>query len=351
MIFHSPPAFRPAPLLRSGHAQTLAGVYLPGGRAPNPSLTRQHIISLADGDAVVLHEDRPASWWTGDRTAILIHGLAGSHQSGYMQRTAARLNEAGFCTFRYDMRGCGAAYKLAQHPAHSGRVSDLLAALAFIEQRCPSSPVAAFGFSLGGNLLLNTLAEIGSAAGIPLEMAVALCPPIDLVQCSGFLKSGRWRLYDRHFIAALMQTLVDRRKNFPDSMAIQFSRKPTSLWDFDDAVTAPLSGYKCAEAYYRATSPIGRLGAIHIPTLIFTAANDPLVPAAMFSEAKLGPGVSLQIASGGGHLGFVSDGKQDADRRWLDWRLVEWAQALGRNGSKSVPSEVSQACARNNAHR
>jgi uncharacterized protein len=348
MKFHTAPPFRPAPLLRSGHAQTLAGVYLPGGRAPDRSLTRQHVISLADGDAVVLHEDRPASWQSGDRTVILVHGLAGSHQSGYMQRTAARLNEAGFCTFRYDMRGCGAAYRLAQYPAHSGRVSDLLAALAFIEQHCPGSPVTAFGFSLGGNLLLNTLAEIGSATGLPVEMAVALCPPIDLVRCSGFLKEGKWRVYDRFFIQALMKTLVERKKHFPNSASIQFARKPTSLWDFDDAVTAPLSGYESAEAYYRATSPAPRLVEIHIPTLIFTSENDPLVPVEMFRQVKLGPGVSLQIASGGGHLGFISDGRTitdrpDPDRRWLDWRLVEWAQTCRKSSSPSPASNQVHA--------
>jgi predicted alpha/beta-fold hydrolase len=215
--------------------------------------------------------------------------------------------------------------------------------LAFIEQHSPDSPVVAFGFSLGGNLLLNTLAEIGSATGFPLEMAVAVCPPIDLITCSGFLRSGTWRVYDRFFIQALMKTLAERQKRFPSSRAIQLARKPTSLWDFDDAVTAPLSGYENAEAYYRATSPIGRLGAIHIPTLIFTADNDPLVPVAMFSQAKLGPGVSLQIASGGGHLGFISDGnsssgRRDPDRRWLDWRLVEWAKTCEKSASPGPTS-------------
>lgn len=344
MNFRPAPAFRPARLLRSGHAQTLAGVYLPGGPAPDPKSTVQHVIPLADGDAVVVHEDRPPTWAAGNRVAILVHGLAGSHESGYMQRTAARLNDAGICTFRFDMRGCGAAYTLAQHPAHSGRVSDLLTALSFIEQRCKNSPLSAFGFSLGGNLLLNTLAEIGNAGEFALDMAVAACPPIDLVTCSNFLKAGRWRLYDRHFIAALMQTLADRKKHFPDATAVQLPRKPTCLWDFDDAVTAPLCGYPTAEAYYRATSPFTRLAEIHIPTLILAAENDPLIPSAMFSEARLGPRVSLQIISGGGHLGFISSRGDDPDRRWLDWRLIEWVQSF-ENPTSPCPKATNQAFA------
>jgi predicted alpha/beta-fold hydrolase len=46
----------------------------------------------------------------------------------------------------------------------------------------------------------------------------------------------------------------------------------------------------------------------------------------MYSEVAKGSAVSLQLATGGGHLGFISAGKQDLDRRWLDWRLVEWSE-------------------------
>ena len=141
MPFPPLPPFRPAPLLRSGHAQTLAGAFLPRGPRPDDAKTRRHVVSLPDGDAIVLHEDRPDGWRPGNRAAVLIHGLAGSFQSGYMQRAAVRLNASGVCAFRYDMRGCGAAYKLARHPAHSDRVDDLLAALSAIERLCPLRPV------------------------------------------------------------------------------------------------------------------------------------------------------------------------------------------------------------------
>jgi len=341
MTFKAAPPFRPAMLLRSGHAQTLAGVFLPKGPAPDPTLTQRHVITLADGDAVVLHEDRPAGWQAGDRTAVLVHGLAGSFQSGYMERTSARLNEAGLTTFRFDMRGCGAAYSLARHPAHSGRVSDLLAAIATITKLCPGSPISVFGFSLGGNVVLNTLAEIGSAADFPIEMAITVCPPIDLVSCSGSLKSGRLRLYDRHFISALLQTLADRAKQFPDATPVVLAKKPTSLWDFDHAVTAPLCGFASAEDYYRATSPAPRLTKIRVPTLIVSAKNDPLVPQAMFSTAQLGPAVSLQMVSGGGHLGFISNGQQDPDCRWLDWRLVEWTLAHQKQSRRAPATQAS----------
>jgi hypothetical protein len=32
----------------------------------------------------------------------------------------------------------------------------------------------------------------------------------------------------------------------------------------------------------------------------------------------------LVITPCGGHLGFIGSGGSDPDRRWLDWRIIEW---------------------------
>jgi predicted alpha/beta-fold hydrolase len=37
--------------------------------------------------------------------------------------------------------------------------------------------------------------------------------------------------------------------------------------------------------------------------------------------------VQLHIARGGGHLGFIARRGDDPDRRWMDWRVVEWIVA------------------------
>jgi len=32
----------------------------------------------------------------------------------------------------------------------------------------------------------------------------------------------------------------------------------------------------------------------------------------------------VKITRSGGHLGYVGKKSSDADRRWLDWRTLEW---------------------------
>ena len=106
------PKFVPHALLRGGHVQTLAGYWLPGCRSPAGTI--RHHVKLADGDQIVLHDDRPAEWTEGDRAALLLSGLAGCYQSGFLVRIAAKLNGRGVRTFRMDHRGTGAAVGLAQ---------------------------------------------------------------------------------------------------------------------------------------------------------------------------------------------------------------------------------------------
>ncbi len=39
----------------------------------------------------------------------------------------------------------------------------------------------------------------------------------------------------------------------------------------------------------------------------------------------------------GGHLGFVGRRGVDADRRWMDWRVVDWVLSVGRrNADRAV---------------
>ncbi len=96
------PPFRPHPLVRGGHAQTLAGYYWPGKHLYQ---AKHHRLTLDDGDIIVLHDDCPPDWKPGDRAVLLMPGLAGCHQSGYLVRTVAKLNAKGIRTFRLDHRG------------------------------------------------------------------------------------------------------------------------------------------------------------------------------------------------------------------------------------------------------
>lgn len=316
------PRFRQHPLFPGGHAQTLAGVFLPGRKYPYSAA--QHRVHLSDGDEIVLHDDCPDDWRPGMRTALLIHGLAGCHLSSYMQRVAAKLSAKGLRVFRMDLRGCGAGFGLARLPYHSGRSEDAAAALAAIARWCPGSPTTLIGFSLGGNIALKLQGELGEQPCGGLDSAVAICPPIDLQAAIEKISLPLNRFYDRHFINLLLQQARERQRVLPDAPPVNFERPPRSLWEFDNGFTAPVSGFGDAANYYRQASSAQLIPNIRRPTLVIASRDDPLVPWRPFLAVKGPDCVQVEITERGGHLGYVARAGADPDRRWLDWRIVEW---------------------------
>lgn len=315
--------FVPARGFSNGHAQTLLGTLLP----LNVRLTgtTQRKLRLDDDDFIVLHDDRPMAWERGDHVVLLMHGLAGCHNSGYMVRTASKLHLRGVRTFRMDHRGCGAGSQLAKRPYHAGRTDDLDAAIRMIERLCPGSPISVAGYSISGNLLLRYLGEYGSDASLSLFRAVAVCPPIDLQQCIETLDRSRFGArYNYYFTRRLLDHVAAGPLWRDDLPLAAMARLPRRLYEFDDVFTAPASGYRSADHYYEQASAKNVIGDIRVHTTILASADDPLVCPAPLCETSLPTNVRMIVTNHGGHLGFIGRSGIDPDRRWMDWRVIEW---------------------------
>ena len=331
MISESPPPFVPHPCLPTGHLQTLAGLYLP--HAAHLDTGTQQQVKLPDGDTIILHDNAPANWSTGDRVVVLLHGLCGSHSSPYMRRLAAKLNHQAVRTMRMDQRGWGAAEKTARKPTHAGRSDDLRHAVQAVRQICPGSPIALVGFSLGGNVVLKYLAEEGASLQSELAQAVVVSPPSDLAACARSLQRGTSRWYERYFIRRLMQYVRVRARSDPAwHSLLRHQHRVGTLWQFDHHFTAPLSGFHSADDYYQQSSTHRRWQEIKLPTHLLVARDDPLVPYQTFDEltpTARGHSLHVHVTAHGGHLGFVSrgmavQGTGYSDRRWMDRAIVAW---------------------------
>jgi predicted alpha/beta-fold hydrolase len=325
------PAFRPHPLVRGGHLQTIVGNFLPN-RVQVESVL--HRVPLPDGDAIALHDDGGAAIPVCQsnngkqeclpHVVILVHGLGGCHQSGYMLRCSAKLRALGYRVFRMDLRGCGAGIGLARQPLHAGRSEDAAAVLTYVSQHCPAQPIHLVGFSMGANIVLKLAGELSTAAPSHLASVMAVSPPIDLVACTQYIQRGFNQLYDRRFVRSLIRHVGQQATLVPDALSRPLVPRPRRLMEFDSLFTAPLSGFADVHDYYARASSGALLTRIAVPTLIITAASDPIVPVKPFEQASYSPTTQVVIAPCGGHLGFIAAAGMDADRRWLDWRVVEW---------------------------
>ena len=243
-------------------------------------------------------------------------------------RLAERLVCAGVRVFRMDMRGTGAATGKAKLPGHAGRTEDAAEAIRRIAELCPESPLTVVGFSMGGNIALGTLANASGSPIGNLARGIAVSPPVDLSRCCHELRQGLRNFYDKYLVRHLIQRWQDTGGTLPHS-------RPRSIYEFDDKVTAPLSGYRDAEDYYANASSGPRLTDINLPTRIIAAKDDPVVAYGAIRDAKRSDAVELYVSNSGGHLGFFGgEAKRDAstsnpreaeDRyRWMDWRIASW---------------------------
>lgn len=326
------PQFVPHPLLRSGHAQTVYGYFAGGPLRSGSGRACRHSVRLPDGDILMLHVNEPARAHPATRVVLLIHGLGGCHASSYMERIAGKVAAAGFRSIRMDMRGCGAGVETARQSFHAGRSEDVREVLAYIARNWPQMPVTACGFSLGANLLLKTLGESAQARPFTLDSAIAVAPPVDLARCVAELRrSGHW-VYDRFFVRLLWRDVRARRPLLANLERVKLDRRPRTLYEFDDRITAPLGGFSSASEYYQLASAGPLVSRIRVPTQILIARDDPLVPPDVVSRLDLSSSTRVYTTSHGGHLGFIGgrravvNNHPDEDLRWMDWRIIDWVR-------------------------
>ena len=321
MFSISLPRFEPHPLLLSGHLQTVVGNSV--GREPPRHGLVQHRVALDDGDTLILHDDAPDAP-PSHRIALLIHGLGGCHASGYVQRLSTKLLAHQIHPIRMDQRGCGLGEPFARHMAHAGRAADVAHCLRWLAEKFPGVPVTACGFSLGASVLLKALTN--EACGESIDSAIAVSPPYDLADCCARIP---W-FYDRYYAKQLWQFWQSSRTRLRGADALKVSGPTRSILEFDRRITAPLNGYASVEAYYASASAGQDLHRLEVPTVVLLAEDDPIVPYDQFAQASLPSCLSLVQTRRGGHLGFVSRarGAGEHDRRWLEWRVVDWIRQL-----------------------
>ena len=277
------------------------------------------------GTRILVEENSPREGARGE--VLLLHGLEGSSAGGYMVSLAQTLLEAGFRTYRLNMRGCGGTQHLTDSLYHSGLTHDARWLLEHLRaQRL--GPRFVVGFSLGGNVTLKLAGELGEAAAGVLDGAVAVSTPIDLHACVRKMMTLENRIYEWRFVTRLRNTYRQRHRLNPARFPVEGLKGAWTVFQFDDQITAPFFGFGTAPNYYATQSSLGFLGAIRIPTLIVQAKNDPLIPFGIFEDAKIrsNPHIQLIATDFGGHLGYISRGRP---RFWLDPVVARWVTEAG----------------------
>jgi hypothetical protein len=320
------------PIWRNAHLLTLAGNFW--RRAIDevrfPAVRREYWIDSRT--TVIAFEHQPAGTPVGQ--IVLLHGLEGSADAGYLASFAQQALQRGFGVHRLNMRSCGATERFCETMYHSGLTSDTQEIIRRIRER-DIGPVFLAGFSLGGNVALKLAGEFCETnflAGV-----VTVSTPIELAESVRAIDRRSNVLYARRFLKRLRARVRRMAEVAPHLYSTAGLDEVKTIWEFDDRFTAPLFGFGTAANYYRTQSAARFLHAIRVPTLLITAKDDPLVPFEMYEQSVFETNSALQLIATehGGHLGFLS---RFAPRFWVDEIALDWLAGLREEEALAMPA-------------
>ncbi|MCX6624014.1 MAG: alpha/beta fold hydrolase, partial [Acidobacteria bacterium] len=247
------------PLVRNPHALTVLTHFwkrrLDVSRFPVERIVHES----EPGGRVLILRQRPPGRVRG--RIVLLHGLEGSSEAGYMISMASSALEAGFAVDRFNFRSCGHSDSLSETMYHAGLTVDVRSYLRTLEQ-----PAFLAGFSLGGNVALKLAGELGPDGGGLLAGVCAVSTPIDLASSVERLGAPENRVYQYRFVSRMKQRLRARKVTGMDGLR--------TIFDIDDRFTSRAFGFRDARHYYQTQSSIGFLDRIMVPTLLVQAKDD-----------------------------------------------------------------------------
>ena len=315
--------FNPSFCLKNRHIQTLYSSFF---RKSLHLDLEVDTFTLSDGDFVECHwYDKPLKS-SNTPIVILFHGLAGSYKSPYIQGAMNEAKKNGFASVVMNFRGCSGKENLLARAYHSGDSADALSWINSVTDRFPNSKIFTVGYSLGANMMLKLLGELGENS--PITASVAVSAPLQLDICADAINKGFSKFYQWHLLKALNISLEQKYQKHNMEKLINFKKDNVkeikTFWEFDNIYTAPMHGFKSAQDYYIQCSSKQFLKDIQTPTFIIHSLDDPFMDNKMLPISKeLSNNVTLELSKYGGHVGFI-EGTLWNPEYWLEKQIIKF---------------------------
>jgi predicted alpha/beta-fold hydrolase len=288
--------------LIGGHAQTI----VPATLLPVPQVAyRRERWGTPDDDFVDVDFAQPEPTNAAAPVLVLFHGLEGSSRSRYALVTMRLFADRGWRAMVVHFRGCSGEPNLLPRAYHSGDSAEGDWVLQRAHARWPAARLHAAGVSLGGNMLAKWLGEREDDAGF-VTAAASIGSPLDLAAGGAALSRGFNLLYTRMFLSTLRAKTLAKIERFPGVADAEQVRRARDLYEYDNAYTAPVHGFRDTEDYWLRASGKPWLRNVRVPHLVLNARNDPFVPVESLPAAhEVSRHVQLEQPAAGGHIGFA----------------------------------------------
>lgn len=305
--------FRAARWAPGPHAQTLGARTLRHARGP--TMQRE---SWTTPDNDVLELDFGPDPAPDAPLALVLHGLEGSSRRRYVLSACRELVAHGIRPVALNFRGCTGVPNRQARMYHSGETQDASFVLSRLRAENPHRRVGAWGFSLGGNVLVKLLGEQHDGGAGLVDAAVAMSVPFDLAAGGRLLENTHMgHLYAAYFLRSLRRKVRAKEGMLRRLIDIPAALRARTLREFDEVATAPLHGFRDADHYYATCSSGPFVAELRVATLLLQSLDDPFLPSeAVPATAAYGnPHITALLTDQGGHVGFL-EGSPRSPRLW-----------------------------------
>ncbi len=281
-------------------------------------------VEIWDGDFIDLDFSKVGS----DVLVVLIHGLEGSSESKYMLSASKELNDAGYDTVSFNLRGCSGEDNRLLKTYHSGKTEDVDYIISYLLENTNYAKMMIVGYSLGGNLTLKYLGEYADSIPDRVIGGIGISVPIDLASSGRQMALLKNKIYMEEFLKTLRLKALEKAYKFPEYQVDKDKLFKAKIFkDFDALYTAPVFGFESPEDYWEKASSKPYIPKIKKPAYLISSLDDPFLSEECypFDEASKMDNFYLLVTKYGGHVGFISNFKQ-GENRWVDLKIVQFLQ-------------------------
>lgn len=270
---------------------------------------------------------------------VILHGLESNTKGPLVTKMCRAYLARGFSCALVGFRGCNGEDNNTVGAYHLGFTKDLDLVTRLLHTRYPERPIYLSGFSLGGNVCLKFLGEIGDgAAERGIAGASVTCVPFDPIASQGKLDVGFNKMvYSSNFLQTLKKKAERQIARFPGAFDIDRVRQCSTIGEFDDEFIANIYNFAGKNDYYRQSGAKWWLHCIRTPTLALNARDDPFIEeSSLPTRQDVGEEapVRLVYTDHGGHCGFLADKLEEAERDcgYLSFELARFLSHIHEAG-------------------
>ena len=282
-------------------------------------------LETADGDFMDLDWARIGS----KKLIITLAGLEGKSRSLYSRAAIHYFQKRGYDALGLNYRGCSGEPNRLLRGYHMGASDDLRITIEHALSNYAYEEIVLIGFSLGGNIALKYLGEEGDKVPSQVKSAVSFSVPMDIQRSNERMnKWYNWH-YVKYFMFPLNWKARRKKRQYPEALKNYkgFFMSGDFVY-FDTHFTAPANGFENVEEYWSASSCKPYLKDITVPALVVSSTNDTFLSDQCFprQEAEKNPNLFLEIATLGGHCGFIR--RLWEKEWWMEERAFQFVEEM-----------------------